>query len=45
MGYYAIIQFSRKHFERIDKKIRETSKFLNWEELKFPVNLSDINKF
>ena len=27
------------------KKLRETSKFLNWEELKFPVNLSDINKF
>ena len=23
----------------------ETSKFLNWEGLKFPVNLSDINKF
>ena len=31
--------------ERIDKILRETSKVLNWEELKFPVNLSDINKF
>ena len=31
--------------ERIDIKLRETSKTLNWEVLKFPVNLSDINKF
>ena len=31
--------------ERIDKKLRETSRDLNWEGLKFPVNLSDINKF
>ena len=34
-----------KNNERIDKKLRETSKDLNWEGLKFPVNLSDINKF
>ena len=31
--------------ERIDKIHREESKVLNWEGLKFPVNLSDINKF
>ena len=31
--------------ERIDRNLRETSKVLNWEGLKFPVNLSDINKF
>ena len=30
--------------ERIDRKLRETSKTLKWG-LKFPVNLSDINKF
>ena len=34
-----------KHSERIDEKLRETSKVLNWEGLKFPVHLSDINKF
>ena len=34
-----------KHSERIDKKLRETSKVLNWEGLKFPVNSSDINTF
>ena len=33
-----------KHSEPIDKKLRETSKVLNWEGLKFSVNLSDINK-
>ena len=27
-----------KNFERIDKELRETSKDLNWEGLKFPVN-------
>ena len=31
--------------ERIDKILRETSKVLNWEGLKFPVNLSDMTKF
>ena len=34
-----------KHSARIDKKLRDTSKVLNWEGLKFSVNLSDINKF
>ena len=34
-----------KNSERFDIKLRETSKTLNWEGLKFPVNLSDINKF
>ena len=34
-----------KNSERIDKKLRETSKDLNREGMKFPVNLSDINKF
>ena len=33
-----------KHCKRIDRKLRETSKILNWEGLKFPVNLIDINK-
>ena len=28
-----------KHSERIDQKLRETSKVLNWEGLKFPVNI------
>ena len=35
----------RKNSERIDKELRETSKTVDWEGLKFPVNLSDINKF
>ena len=34
-----------KNSERIDRKLRETSKILNWEGLKFSVNLSGINKF
>ena len=34
-----------KNSERIDRKLRETSKTINWERLKFPGNLSDINKF
>ena len=34
-----------KNSERIDIKRRETSMTLNWEGLKFPVNLSDIKKF
>ena len=44
MGDHTSIKSSKKH-ERIDRKLRETSKTLNWEGLKFPVNLSDINKF
>ena len=34
-----------KNSERIDIKLREKSEVLNWEGLRFPVNLSDINKF
>ena len=45
VGYYTSIKSSRKNSERIDKKLRETSKDLNWEGLKFSVHLSDINKF
>ena len=45
VGYYTSIKSSRKNSERIDKKLRETSKDLNWEGLKFTVNFSDINKF
>ena len=40
MGDHASIKSSRKNSERIEK-----SEVLNWEGLKFPVNLSDINKF
>ena len=45
MGYYTSIKSSKNHPERFDRKLRETSKALNWEGLKFPVHLSDINKF
>ena len=34
-----------KNSERIDQELRETSKALNWKGLKFPIKLSDINKF
>ena len=34
-----------KNFGRINRKLRETSKTINWERLKFPVNLNYINKF
>ena len=34
-----------KNSKRIEKKLREKSEVLNWDGLKFPVNLSDINKF
>ena len=34
-----------KNSERIDKKLRVKSEVLNWDGLKFPVNLSDIDKF
>ena len=34
-----------KNSERIDIKLREKSDVLNWKGLKFPINLSDINKF
>ena len=46
MGYYTSFKSNRKkHSEGIDKKLRETSIVLNWKGLKFPVKLSDINKF
>ena len=45
MGDHTSIKSSRKKPERIDKKLREKSEVLNWEGLKFPVNLNDINKF
>ena len=44
-GRSTSVKSSRKNSARIDRKLRETSKTLNWEGLKFPVNLSDINKF
>ena len=34
-----------KNSVRMDKKLREKSEVLNWDGLKFPVNLGDINKF
>ena len=34
-----------KKTERFDRKLRESSKTLNWEGLKCPCNLSDISKF
>ena len=45
MGYYTSIKSSRENSERIGIKLREKSEVLNWEGLKFPVNLNDINKF
>ena len=36
---------AKEHSERVGKIFREKTKVLNWEGLKFPVNLSDINKF
>ena len=32
-----------ENYERVDIKLRETSKILNWQDLKFPVNLSNTN--
>ena len=46
MSDHTSIKSSRKkNSERIDKKHREKSEVLNWDGLKFPVNLSDINNF
>ena len=45
MDFYTSIKFSRNHSKHIDIKLREKSEILNWEGLKFPVILSDINKF
>ena len=44
MGYYTSVIPVENHPERFDRELRETSKVLNWRGLKFPVNLSDINK-
>ena len=35
----------KSNSERIDKKLEEKSEVLNWDGLKFPVNLIDISKF
>ena len=40
-----ILNPEENNSERIDRKLQETSKTLNWEGLKFPVNFSDINTF
>ena len=45
MGDHTSITSSRKNSERIDIKLRETSNALNWEGPKYPIKLSDINKF
>ena len=45
MGYYTTIQTVENDPERNDRELRETSKVLIWREMKFPVNLSYINKF
>ena len=46
MGDHMSIKSSRKkNSERIDKNLREKSEVLNWDDLKFPVNSDDINKF
>ena len=42
---HASIKSSRKISQSIDTKLREKSEVLHWDGLKFPVNLSDINKF
>ena len=39
------VNAEEKNSERVDRKLREISKTLNWEGLKFQVKLSDINKF
>ena len=40
-----VLNPAENHSECVDQKIRETSKILNWKGLKFPIILSDINKF
>ena len=44
MGITRALNTVEKNSERIDKKRRVKSEVLNWDDLKFPVNLSDINK-
>ena len=45
MGNHTSIKSNRKNSERIDKKLREKTEVFNCDGLKFPVYLSDINKF
>ena len=45
MGDHTSIKSSIKKTERMYIILREKSEVLNWVILKFPVNLSDINKF
>ena len=45
MGDHTSVKSSGKNSARIDKKLREKSLDLNWDGLKFPVNLTDISKF
>ena len=45
IGDHTRIKSSWKKSERIDKKHLEKSEVLNWDGLKFTVNLSDISKF
>ena len=45
MGDHTSNKSRRKTSERINKKLREKSEVLNWDGLKFPVHVSDINKF
>ena len=44
MGYYALNPVKTMS-ERMDRKLREKLKVLNWEGLQFPVNLIDFNEF
>ena len=46
MGDHTSIKYSRKKtLNVLIKKRREKSEVLNWDDLKFPVNLRDINKY
>ena len=45
MGDTRALNPVEKNSERIDIKLREITKTLNWKGIKFPVNLSNINKF
>ena len=45
MGDHTSINQVEKNSERIDIILRVNSEVVNWEGLKFTVNLRDINKF
>ena len=36
------IKSNRESSQRIDRKLREKSKVFRWEDLKFPINLIDM---